>query len=164
MDNQIFDDTYDNVKIIKRNSNMVYRLAFSQMRNKDDAEDVYQEVFFRFLKKSPRFENREHEKAWFIRVTINCSKTNLTSFWHTRVEELDENFEEETVEKEDLSFALDKLSKKHRAIIHLFYYEDMNIKQISRVLNLSEGNVRMLLTRARRKLKEILEKEKYNEK
>lgn len=151
----------EQIKIIKRNSDMVYRLAFSQMKNKSDADDVYQEVFFRYIKRNPAFENEEHEKAWFIRVTLNCSKTTLKSFWHTKIEELDDSFEDVAVETEDLSFALGKLSKKHRAVIHLFYYEDMSTADIAKALSVSEGNVRMLLTRARRALKEILEKESY---
>lgn len=151
-------------KIIKRNSNMVYRLAFSQMKNRDDANDVYQDVFLRFIKRQPQFENEQHEKAWFIRVTLNCSKTSLTSFWKTKVCEIDESFEAQEVEKEDLTFALNKLSKKYRAVIHLFYYEDMSIKDIAQSLNISEGNAGMMLSRARKKLKEILERESEYEK
>lgn len=152
------------IKIIKRNSNMVYRLAFSQMKNRDDANDVYQDVFLRFIKRQPQFENEQHEKAWFIRVTLNCSKTSLTSFWKTKVCEIDESFEAQEVEKEDLTFALNKLSKKYRAVIHLFYYEDMSIKDIAQSLNISEGNAGMMLSRARKKLKEILERESEYEK
>lgn len=154
----------EQIKIIKRNSDMVYRLAFSQMKNKDDADDVYQDVFLRYLKANPCFENAEHEKAWFIRVTLNCSKTNLKSFWKTKVAELDESFEAEPVNCEDLAFALNKLSKKHRAVIHLFYYEDMSTVEIADALRLKEGNVRMMLTRARRELKKILEGEDCFEK
>lgn len=146
---------------IIRNSNMVYRLAFAQMKNSADADDVYQEVFYRFLRKKPDFENSEHEKAWFIRVTLNCCKTSLKSFWKTKVCEIDETFEDTKVEKEDLSFALKKLSKKYSAVLYLYYYEDMSIKEISNVLQLKEGNVGVLLSRARMKLKDILEKEEF---
>lgn len=146
-------------QIIKRNSDTVYRLAFSQMKNRDDADDVYQEVFYRFIKRKPEFENREHEKAWFIRVTLNCSKTNLKSFWKTKVCEIDESFEAQEVREDDLTFALNKLSKRYRAVIHLFYYEDMSIKEIAESLEITEGNAGMLLSRARKKLKDILERE-----
>lgn len=150
---------YEEIYVIKRNSDMVYRLAFSQMKNKDDADDVYQEVFYRYIRKKPEFENREHEKAWFIRVTLNRSKTSLTSFWKTKTAELDESIAMPETDKEDLSYALNKLSKKYRAVLHLFYYEDLTTKQIAEFMQINEGNVRMLLTRARRELKKILEKE-----
>lgn len=153
---------HDELKeIIVRNSNTVYRLAYAQMKNSTDADDVYQEVFYRFLRKKPDFENSEHEKAWFIRVTLNCCKTSLKSFWKTKVCEIDETFEDTEVEKEDLSFALKKLPKKYSAVLYLYYYEDMSIKEISNVLQLKEGNVGVLLSRARMKLKVILEKEDF---
>ena len=72
---------------------------------------------------------------------------------------MDETFEDTGVEKEDLSFALKKLPKKYSAVLYLFYFEDMSIKEIASALNLKEGNVGVLLARARQKLKEILEKE-----
>ena len=81
----------DEIKnVIMRNSDMVYRLAFSQMKNKDDADDVYQEVFYRYIRKKQKFDNPEHEKAWFIRVTLNCSKTVMKSFWKTKVSDIEE--------------------------------------------------------------------------
>lgn len=153
-------DHHDELKqTILRNSNTVYRLAYAQMKNTSDADDVYQEVFYRYIRKKPFFESPEHEKAWFIRVTVNCCKTSLKSFWKTKVCELDETFEDTEVEKEDLSFALKKLPKKYSAVLYLFYFEDMSIKEIASALNLKEGNVGVLLSRARQKLKEILEKE-----
>ena len=153
-------DHHDELKqTILRNSNTVYRLAYAQMKNTSDADDVYQEVFYRYIRKKPLFESLEHEKAWFIRVTVNCCKTSLKSFWKTKVCELDETFEDTEVEKEDLSFALKKLPKKYSAVLYLFYFEDMSIKEIASALNLKEGNVGVLLARARQKLKEILEKE-----
>lgn len=155
-------DHHDELKqTILRNSNTVYRLAYAQMKNTSDADDVYQEVFYRYIRKKPFFENQEHEKAWFIRVTVNCCKTSLKSFWKTKVCELDETFEDTEVEKEDLSFALKKLPKKYSAVLYLFYFEDMSIKEIASALNLKEGNVGVLLSRARQKLKEILEKEEF---
>lgn len=153
-------DHHDELKqTILRNSNTVYHLAYAQMKNTSDADDVYQKVFYRYIRKKPLFESLEHEKAWFIRVTVNCCKTSLKSFWKTKVCELDETFEDTEVEKEDLSFALKKLSKKYSAVLYLFYFEDMSIKEIASALNLKEGNVGVLLSRARQKLKEILEKE-----
>lgn len=146
-------------EIIKRNSDMVYKLAFSQMKNKEDADDVYQEVFLRYIKYGIDFNDLEHEKAWFIRVTLNCCRTVFASFWKTKIIELDEIPETEEYNREDLSFALDKLPKKYNAVLHLFYYEDLSVEEISEILKIKQANVRMLLTRARRKLKEIIEKE-----
>lgn len=90
---------------------------------------------------------------------MNCCRTVFASFWKTKITELDEIPETEEYNREDLSFALDKLPKKYNAVLHLFYYEDLSVEEISEILKIKQANVRMLLTRARRKLKEIIEKE-----
>jgi len=150
--------------VIKVYSNMVYRLAFSQTRDKNTSDDIYQEVFYRYIKKEPQFETEEHRKAWFIRVTINCCKTLWTSSWIKKTTALDENivFEMfETKEENHLHYELKKLPTKYRAVIHLFYYEDLSIEDIGKILNRKSSTIRTQLTRARYKLKEIL-KEDYD--
>ena len=57
-------------EIIMRYQDMVYRIAFTYCQNRTDAEDVAQDVFFRYLSKKPRVNGEEHLKAWFIRVAI----------------------------------------------------------------------------------------------
>ncbi|WP_458785131.1 RNA polymerase sigma factor [Vallitalea sediminicola] len=140
---------------------MVYRLAFSQVRNNSDADDIFQEVFLRYLKKQPQFENEEHRKAWLIRVTINCTKKFWASSWLKKTAPLDENITFEFSEENDLNYELQKLSRKYRTVIHLFYYEDLSIAEISEILKQKPSTIRTQLTRARRKLKEIL-KEDYH--
>jgi RNA polymerase sigma-70 factor (ECF subfamily) len=153
------DDCMENV--IKEYSNMVYRLAFSQTRNKSDADDIYQEVFFRYIRKKPQFETEIHRKAWFIRVTINCCKKMWLSSWVKKIVPSDENIAFEMKEETDLHYELQKIPMKYRAVIHLFYYEDLSIEEISEVLNQKPSTIRTQLTRARYKLKEIL-KEDYD--
>ena len=71
-------------EVIQREKELVYRLAFSQCHQKDQADDIFQNVMYRYMKRKPVFESLEHEKAWFIRVTLNCSKTSLKSFWNAK--------------------------------------------------------------------------------
>ena len=78
-------------EIVDKYSMMVYKLAFARTRNKENADDIFQEVFLRYIRKKPKFENENHEKAWFIRVTINCSKTLFSFFNRENYEELNEN-------------------------------------------------------------------------
>ncbi len=152
----------------ERNADTVYRLAYSQTKNRHDADDVFQEVFYRYVKKKPVFESLEHEKAWFIRVTLNLTKTQFKSFWKTKTAELTDNedygdsengFDEKTVDRLYLQAALKKLPKKYRAVLHLFYYEELQTGEIADILQTSDCNVRKLLSRARKMLKEILERE-----
>lgn len=126
------NDCLENV--IKNYSNMVYKLAFSQTRNKYDADDIFQEVFLRYMSKKPTFHTEEHRKAWFIRVTINCCKKIWTSSWYKKTVPLDETIVFEMEEENYLHKELQKLPIKYRAVIHLFYYEDLSIEEISNIL------------------------------
>ena len=68
----------DQDAVIRRNKDTVYRLARAGTKNPHDADDVFQEVFLRYLRKKPQFESEEHEKNWFIRVTVNCTHSAMT--------------------------------------------------------------------------------------
>lgn len=154
---------YKNEVIISLNkySNMVFRLAFARTKNNHDANDIMQEVFLRYMKNKKEFKDEEHKKAWLIKTTINCSKTLLTSAWFRKTTSLEDNIVEELKEKSEVYYALLKLSKKYRTVIHLFYYEDMSILEISSLLNVKESTIKSQLNRARNKLKEILKEEEF---
>ncbi|MEL7625144.1 MAG: sigma-70 family RNA polymerase sigma factor [Clostridiales bacterium] len=148
-------------EVVKLYSNMVYRLAFARTGTKYDADEIFQEVFLRYIKRQPIFESEEHRKAWFIKVTVNCSKKLWGSAWKKKVFPLEETLLFETEEDIDLYNELQQLPAKYREVIHLFYYEDMSTEQISKVLGRKNSTVRTQLTRARALLKNIL-KEDYD--
>ena len=141
---------------IEKYSNMVYRLAMARTGNSVEAQDVYQEVFLRLAKKMPEFQSEEHKKAWLIRVTINCSKTILNSSFIKYRTELDENLSFETPERHDIYYAVLKLPIKYKTVVHLYYYENYSIKEISNILRTNENTIKSRLARARKQL-EILQ-------
>ena len=143
--------------MIEKYSDMVYRLALTRTNTKENSEDVYQEVFLRLAKKMPKFENEEHEKAWIIRVTINCSKNLLNSSFLKNTTEMKEEIVFETKERHDIYYAVQELPIKYRTIIYLFYYEGYKINEISKILKINENTIKARLTRAREKLKEKIE-------
>lgn len=149
--------------VIKTYSDMVYKLAFSYTRNKTDTDDIYQEVFLRYIKTKPQFESEEHRKAWLIRVTVNCCKKMYVSVWKNKVIPLEDNLVFESEEENILHYELMKLPVKYRTVIHLFYYENYSAEEIGNILNQKPSAVRMTLTRARRALKEILNGEDYDD-
>ena len=153
-------------EVIRRNSDMVYRLAYSLVKTRADADDIYQEVFLRYMQNAPAFQGAEHEKAWFLRVTMNCCKNFWKSPWTRRRVAL----EREEMEQGGLSCELDddsaalvdavkQLSKKYRIVIHLFYYEELSIEEIAKLTNAKASTVRTRLTRARRQLRSLLKEE-----
>ena len=143
-------------EVIEKYANMVYRLALAQMKNVQDAEDVFQEVFIRYIAKPRTFESEEHRKAWLLRVTTNRSRSAWAAWFRNQTQPLDWGLTAETETEHDLSDYLSLLPQKYRSVIHLFYYEELSIKQISEVLGAKESTVRTWLTRARRILGEKL--------
>lgn len=146
-------------RLIARNADTVYKLAFAKVGNRADADDIFQQVFLRYLKKKPNFANADHEKAWFLRVTANCTK----SWWNSANRRhkgylTDDIPAEQAEEAPNLQGYLMQLPQNYRTVLHLFYYEDMSTADIAALLHRRESTVRMQLTRARRLLKEILEK------
>lgn len=143
-------------EIIKKHFNMVYRLALSQTKSKAHADDVTQDVFLRFLNKERSFESDEHIKAWLLRVTINCSRNIFASSWFKKCVPLTEELTFDTEEKSEIYFAVTELPSKYRTVIHLFYYEDLSVADIAKVLNMNESTVKSQLHRGRQLLKEKL--------
>lgn len=140
----------------------VYRMAFSQTRSTADAEDIYQEVFLRYYQKRPQFASEEHRKAWLLRVTINRARTLFASAWFRKTVPLEECGLSFTQPEENrLHEALEKLDKKDRTLLHLFYYEELSAKEMANILGRKESTVRTQLTRARRKLAEIMKGDAY---
>ena len=74
-------NTFNIEETVDKYADMVYRIALTQMKNVHDAQDIFQEVFLRLVKNIDTIQNEEHLKSWLIRVTLNCSKTNLMSAW-----------------------------------------------------------------------------------
>ena len=143
---------------------MLYRVAFSNLKNRADAEDAVQEAFLRYMKDEKPIQNREHEKAWLIRTTIHICTDILKSSWHRRTVALDEYaaaksggvyLPYQTKDDKTLEAVL-KLPVHYRNPIYLFYYEDYSIQEIAGVLNEKEGTIKTRLRRGREEVKKIL--------
>ena len=152
-------------EVIEKYSNMVYRLAYVHAGGKHDAEDVFQNVFLTFIAKPRTFRDEEHLKAWLIRVTINKCKSLKSSAWARKTQPLEDSMEmvSEIKDESGLFEYIALLPQKYRSVIHLFYYEDLSVKQISEVLNARESTVRTWLTRARAILREKLKGDFFDE-
>lgn len=140
---------------------MVYRLAYARTGRRDDAEDVTQEVFLRLVRSAPDFRDEEHRKAWLLRVTVNCAGDLFRSPWRKRHRPLEEADSLAAPEQEESGVldAVHALPERYRAVVHLFYYEELSVAEIADILGKSQGAVRTRLSRARALLREFLEEE-----
>ena len=149
-------DTYLKEKI-EEYADLVYRIALTRCKSIETAEDIFQEVFMRFSEKNPKFDCLEHEKAWFIRVTINLSKNIKESAWNKKVVRLDENIIFSTKEENDVYSTVCTLPQNYRTVIYLLYYEGYKVHEISKLMSKPEGTIKIWLYRAREILKQELE-------
>lgn len=155
-------------------SDMLYRIAFLQLRNNQDAEDVVQETFYQYIKNRKEFESEEHEKAWLIKVTLNGCRKVWRSAWYRHTEAMpewelsadevdaDSDMEQEILQKErnrEVMEAVLKLPRKYREVIHLFYFQQMSVKEICLVTERKESTVTSQLTRGRELLRKNLKEE-----
>lgn len=149
------NDSYKH-EIVEKYFDTVYRLALSQTQDTHRADDVLQEVFIRYIKTNKHFESEEHIKAWLIRVTINCIKSSFNNTWTKKTVPLTEDVSFEMPEQEDVYLTVAKLPEKYRLVIHLFYYEQLSVKEISKYLKVKETTVKSQLHRGREMLREML--------
>ncbi|MEG0777151.1 MAG: sigma-70 family RNA polymerase sigma factor [Raoultibacter sp.] len=135
----------------------VLRLATCRLRNKADAEDVFQTVFLKLFQRNAEFSSTEHLKAWLLRVTLNCCTDLHRSSWVQTRAPLNEvrDAKEEVPDQSPpfLQEALDRLPEKQRVAIHLFYFEGYSTEETARLMHENPATTRSHLCRARKTLK-----------
>lgn len=137
-------------------SDMIRRICYLHLKNHFDVEDVFQEVFLKYALHTKDFESHEHEKAWFIRVSINSCKDILKSAFRKKVTYLDDlAYEPSYIQEEhrDTLNAVLRLPQKYRIVIYMFYYEGYSAVEISQLLKKKENTIYSWLSRARTLLK-----------
>lgn len=155
----------DFIHAVKRNNQRLYMLSLSFTKSHDDAEDILQNVFLKLWKYKGKFENQEHMDKWLTTVCVNESKNCLKLPFrkHTNLEDVLDLYTFDVQKDYDVFNAVMSLPKKERTVIHLFYYEDMSVKDMAEMLEMKESAVKTRLHRARCRLKEILGDEWINE-
>ena len=149
----------------RRFGDRVFAAAFSVCRCREDADDVVQDVFVRYLSRGQEYEDETHVKAWLIRVAINRARDLTASFWRKNRTAWEEYMGELVFEEpadSRLFEAVMRLPDKYRVPIHLFYYEEYSILEIAGILKTREGTVKSQLSRGRALLKQAI-KEEWND-
>lgn len=150
--------------VYDRYADTLYRVAFAQLRTREDAEDAVHDVFSVYIAKQPEFSDAEHEKAWFIRATVNRCGDIRRKRRVGVLEPLDDHAElcaedetEKAIALEALFQKLDMLPEKIRSVIVLHYLEEMSVEETAKFLGLSRSAVKMRLLRGRALLGKIEE-------
>ena len=149
-------------ELVDMYKNNIYAAAFNICKSSADAEDVVQETFLQYYITKKEFDDEKHIRYWILRVAINKAKNIQSSFRRkneTTLEDYIETLTFETPESRELFEEVMKLPEKYRVVIHLFYYEDYSVKEIAKILRVTESSVKVRLSRGRAKLKDALKEE-----
>ncbi len=139
---------------------MIRRICIVNLRNRADAEDVFQEVFLKLLLRTEPFENDAHEKAWLCKVAFNQCKDLHKSFWHRNVRTIEDlEISYETPGQSAVISAVLALPPDWKQIVYLHYYEQMSIPEIAALMKKNTNTVYTMLRRAKKSLKANLEVE-----
>ena len=139
--------------LVEKYSDQLYRTAYFQCKNRHDAEDIVQEVFIKYMKKKPSFVDEDHERAWFLRTTINLSKDYFKSFWNRKTQAIFDNIPYYMEENNDLLNMIYELPYKYRVVIQLYYMEGYSLEEISEILHKNLSTVKTRVRRAKELLK-----------
>lgn len=142
----------------------VFKLAFSLIKDYASAEDITQNTFMKYMQEKKEFHGLEHQKAWLLRTTINECKMYLRYYWNSKRVEFPGEWEfadYDIVQDHTLLDIVLSLPRKYREAIHLYYYEELTIKEIAVILEKKESTIKTNLRRGKQLLKRNLEKTGY---
>ena len=158
------NNTAETEQILTENYERYYRLAYSYMRNEDDALDVVQESAYRAIRDCRKVRNKDYLSTWIYRIVVN---TALDMLRRKKKENITEELPEIPVEDQyrdlELRTVLNQLDDKSRTIILLRYFEDLKLEDIADIVGDNLNTVKARLYRSLKKLRLNLEAEHYRE-
>ena len=156
--------------VFKENKDKIFRLCYTSLNNKDEVDDLFQEVMINVWRSLESFWNESKISTWIYRITVNTAllfnkrfKTKLNRFANFEPNELDEKQQYENSfqkifdeELKILHYAISKLNKQDRLIIGLFL-EDMSYEEISEIVGISANYVGVKINRIKAALAKTME-------
>ncbi len=169
MSEQINKEEYNIESMMRTYGNDVLRTAYSFVKDRDMAEDLFQEVFIKAYYNLDKFRGDSSIKTWLIRITINVCKDYLKSAYNQRVVPM-MDFEEDAIvsegdyeevenadRNEQIRKAVETLPDGYREVVISVYFNEMSVAETAQALEIAEGTVKSRLSRARDMLKKKLE-------
>ena len=160
---------YDIETLMREYGNDVLRTAYSYVKDKFTAEDIFQEVFIKVFKNLDSFRDESGIKTWIIRITINTAKDYLKSAYNQKVVPM-MDFKEDMLTSEDdyeeienrdrdrvVKETVMTLPEPFREVLLCVYFHEMSVADTAKALDIAEGTVKSRLSRAREMLKNKLE-------
>jgi len=156
-------------QVVDKYKDRVFALATSMLKQREEAEEVAQDVFVKIFKALPKFQRKAKFSTWMYRIAYNecVSRLRKQKIHQVSVENIstkdllpftEENEERQEAERRSslLNKALLDLSQADRGLVHLYYFENLSVEDITHASGLSASNVKTKLFRIRKKLHDVL--------
>ena len=158
------NDNQEFINLINENRLKLYKTAMAILKNDDDASDAIQETLLSAYKNISNLKNKEYFTTWLITILRNkcfdlIKKNKKMVYVDDTVIENTEKYYDTYKEESSLEKCINQLEDELREITVYYYYDELSVKEIAGIVNIPEGTVKSRLSRARSKLKEIIEKE-----
>ena len=152
----------DFARRVKELTPVLYRMCYMQLRTAADREDAVQEAIFRAWEKRGTLRNEEFFKSWLIRILLNvCHDMQKRQKRVLPMAEMPEEAVESDDRQNALREALLELDEKLRLPVVLHYIDGYSVREIARIMDISENAVKLRMMRGRKRLKEMLMEEVF---
>ena len=152
--------------LVDKHKNMVFTIALKIVRNREDAEEIAQDVFVKAYQSLATFKKESKFSTWLYRIVYNAaiSKTRKRNIETTNLKyDIVENYSEDDInenlnrldsneQKTIINTVLKKLNPEDHILVTLYYFEEKSVDEISEIVNISPSNVKVKLFRIRKKL------------
>lgn len=163
--------------LVDKHKDRAFNLAFRIAGNREEAEEIAQDAFLKAFRSLDRFRRQSSFSTWLYRIVYNTAISQVRArkkgvlsveeFPASIIDFMSYNANEHEAELDYRSslvnFALQKVREDERALISLYYYEELDVAEISEITGISRPNIKVRLFRVRQKMLEIIERvEKKN--
>lgn len=155
-------------QFVQRFQNSLFGLCFRMLGQRQDAEDVVQDVFLRAFRSLHQWDPARPLHPWLFTIAVNCCRTTLTNrSKREKPTEFTENLEDlrpissDEDWREELQLAISRLREEYRTCFTLFYTQELSCEEIGNLMGCPEGTVKTWLFRARKEVASYLRQRGY---
>ena len=151
-------------EIYYKHKQTLYNISYSYLKNVSDSDDIVQDVFMKYLNTNNDFKSDDDLKYWLIRVCVNACINEIKSTYKKKVmldNDISLNNDSNKNEDDEIFSYVYNLPLQYKDVIVLYYYESYSVDEISKILKISQANVKKRLERGRNILKTKISEDKY---
>ena len=157
--------------LVDRHKLNVFNICMKILRNREEAEEVAQDIFLKVFEKLDTFKQEAKFSTWLFRIAYNMSISQQRKhkvkplgvedhfIELSNEDELIDKLNLETIEERErkLKMAIEKLEAEQQLLLQLYYDKDMSVMDVASITNLSQSNVKVKIHRARQRLFKLME-------